>query len=136
MRLRRILSCSYVLLFRIRYLALFILIFASLVTLFINRDKQVIYQKQLFGKLSSVDCHLPTSFNSTCSLAADGRGSNQKVIGYSIYGNLSQPHVFRQYLKPFIETLKEIPNRYPGKKIFCRKCYPKIAENENILIKY
>jgi hypothetical protein len=121
MRLWKLLCCRNVLLFRIRYLALFILTFASLVILFINRDKQVIYQRQLFGKLSSVDRYLPKSFNSTCSLAADGRGPNQKVIGYSIYGNLSQSHVFRQYLKPFIKTLKEIPNRYPGKKKYFAK---------------
>ena len=55
------------------------------------------------------------SFNSTCSLEADRRGPNQKVIGYSLFGNLSNPHIFRQYLKPFVKTLKEIPLRYPGK---------------------
>jgi hypothetical protein len=56
-----------------------------------------------------------TSFNTTCSLTADRRGPNQKVIGYSIFGNLSHPNVFHQYLKPFLKTLEEIPLRYPGK---------------------
>jgi hypothetical protein len=56
-----------------------------------------------------------STFKSTCSAAADLRGPHQNVIGYSIYGkNFSQPKFFRKYLKPFTDTLKTIPIRYPG----------------------
>jgi hypothetical protein len=53
--------------------------------------------------------------SSTCSLTADLRGAHQKVIGYSLYGDFSNDHVYRKYLKPFTETLRSIPIRYPGK---------------------
>jgi hypothetical protein len=55
------------------------------------------------------------SSSSTCSLTADLRGAHQKVIGYSIYGDFSRDYVYRKYLKPFTETLRSIPIRYPGK---------------------
>ncbi|EFX64306.1 hypothetical protein DAPPUDRAFT_305121 [Daphnia pulex] len=56
-----------------------------------------------------------STFKSTCSLAADGRGPHQNVIGYSIYGgNFSEPKFYRKYLKPFTDTLRTIPIRYPG----------------------
>jgi hypothetical protein len=56
-----------------------------------------------------------TTFKSTCSSAADGRGPHQNVIGYSIYGgNFSEPKFYRKYLKPFTDTLRTIPIRYPG----------------------
>ena len=55
------------------------------------------------------------SFNSTCSLAADGRGPHQNVISYSMYGkNFSDPNFFDLYLKSFTEILASIPARYPG----------------------
>lgn len=54
------------------------------------------------------------TFQSTCSCTADLRGPHQRVIGYSIYGNLSHPDIFRKYLAPFKETLKIIPAIYPG----------------------
>jgi hypothetical protein len=56
-----------------------------------------------------------TTFKSSCSAAADRRGPHQNVIGYSIYGkNFSEPKFYRKYLKPFTDTLKTIPIRYPG----------------------
>ena len=56
-----------------------------------------------------------STFKSTCSAAADRRGPHQNVIGYSIYGkNFSEPKFYRKYLKPFTDTLKTIPVRYPG----------------------
>lgn len=56
-----------------------------------------------------------STFKSTCSSAADGRGPHQNVIGYSIYGgNFSEPKFYRKYLKPFTDTLRTIPIRYPG----------------------
>jgi hypothetical protein len=56
-----------------------------------------------------------STFKSTCSSAADARGPHQKVIGYSIYGgNFSEPKFYRKYLKPFTDTLRTIPIRYPG----------------------
>jgi hypothetical protein len=55
------------------------------------------------------------SFRSTCSAAADRRGPNQNVIGYSMYGrNFSEPKFYNLYLKSFSETLKTIPIKYPG----------------------
>ena len=56
-----------------------------------------------------------STFKSTCSEAADRRGPHQNVIGYSIYGgNFSEPKFYRKYLKPFTDTLRTIPIRYPG----------------------
>ncbi len=66
---------------------------------------------------SSISSTTPSYLHhrSTCSLAADRRGAHQKVIGYSIYGDFSNDHVYRKYLKPFTDTLRSIPIRYPGK---------------------
>jgi hypothetical protein len=50
----------------------------------------------------------------TCSLSADRRGDKQNVISYSIYGNFSQSRVYNRYLKPFKETVVNIPHAYPG----------------------
>ena len=55
-------------------------------------------------------------FNSTCSRAAHHRGPRQKVIAYSIYGDFSRTEIVGKYLKPFRETIKDIPIIYPGKK--------------------
>ncbi|KAK4007232.1 hypothetical protein OUZ56_012392 [Daphnia magna] len=58
---------------------------------------------------------LPTwPYQSTCSHAADIRGPHQRIIGYSIYGDLSQTDIVQKYLIPFKETLKIIPVKYPG----------------------
>jgi hypothetical protein len=56
----------------------------------------------------------PSSFKSSCSLAADLRGPHQKVIGYSIYGDFSQTATADRYLTPLAETLKDIALAYPG----------------------
>jgi hypothetical protein len=104
-----------------RYVVLCLFIVVSLITLLSFNDEQVFKHRKLYQNFSGgrrfklMSSGLSsTSFSSTCSLAADRRGANQKVIGYSIFGNLSQPDIFLQYLKPFIETLKTIPDRYPG----------------------
>lgn len=65
-------------------------------------------------------------FNSTCSWEADQRGPHQKIIGYSIYGELSK-HKQRanRYLSCLKETLRIIPKAYPGNfwlKIFTKSC--------------
>ncbi|XP_046449582.1 uncharacterized protein LOC124198012 isoform X3 [Daphnia pulex] len=52
--------------------------------------------------------------NSTCNEHADLRGPHQKVIAYSLYGNLTQPNVNRRYLKPLVETAETILRVYPG----------------------
>lgn len=52
--------------------------------------------------------------NSLCSSDADRRGPHQKVISYSIYGDFSRPDVANKYLKPFRNTINEIPVIYPG----------------------
>lgn len=54
------------------------------------------------------------SFKSTCSVTADRRGPHQNVIGYSMYGNFSDPTFYNSYLKWFAETLRTIPIKYPG----------------------
>jgi hypothetical protein len=62
-----------------------------------------------------VSTTIKRSYNSTCSLAADGRGPHQNVISYSMYGkNFSDPNFFDLYLKSFTEILASIPARYPG----------------------
>jgi hypothetical protein len=61
-----------------------------------------------------------STFKSSCSAAADRRGPHQNVIGYSIYGgNFSEPYFYRKYLKPFTDTLRTIPIRYPGSLFTC-----------------
>jgi hypothetical protein len=66
-----------------------------------------------------------STFKSSCSAAADRRGPHQNVIGYSIYGsNFSEPKFYRKYLKPFTDTLRTIPIRYPGSLFIC--CCTKI----------
>jgi hypothetical protein len=62
----------------------------------------------------------PESSNLTCSHSAYLRGFNQKVIGYSIYGDFTRMAVVEKYLYPFGETLRMIPLVYPGKM---EKCY-------------
>ncbi|KZS10272.1 uncharacterized protein LOC116936196 [Daphnia magna] len=53
-------------------------------------------------------------FRSVCSRNADRRGPHQKVIGYSLYGNLSSPIFASKYLRYFNETLSKVPLAYPG----------------------
>jgi hypothetical protein len=126
MNLWNILNCSHNLFFRFHRLFIFFFIFASIATLLRIYDKLVIQHRKLYAYDSGdlrfqlkIAALRVATFNSTCSLEADQRGPNQKVIGYSIFGNLSQPHIFLQYLKPFIKTLTEIPIRYPGKSNEC-----------------
>ena len=57
------------------------------------------------------------SFKSTCSRAADKRGPNQRVIAYSLYGNLSKEDVFNKYVSPLKRTINLIPLIYPGTTI-------------------
>ncbi|XP_045028866.1 uncharacterized protein LOC116920980 [Daphnia magna] len=53
-------------------------------------------------------------FKSVCSRHADRRGAHQKVIGYSLYDNLSSPIFARKYLRHFNATLHTVPLAYPG----------------------
>ena len=69
--------------------------------------------------------------HSTCNEHADQRGPHQKVIAYSVYGDLTQPHVNRRYLKPLLETTKRIVHIYPGISLyffFFLHCF----QNENV----
>jgi hypothetical protein len=115
--------------FRLRYLAVtFLLIFVSLA--YLQQQHQV--KSSGGGRLIPSELIAPaveitaedspqqqqphrSSSSSYCSLTADLRGAHQKVIGYSIYGDFSRDYVYRKYLKPFTETLRSIPIRYPGK---------------------
>ncbi|KZS08982.1 Uncharacterized protein APZ42_026988 [Daphnia magna] len=54
-----------------------------------------------------------TLYNCTCGSAAARRGPHQKVIGFSIYGDLSRVDIVQKYLLPLKETIKTIPSIYP-----------------------
>ena len=70
--------------------------------------------------------------HSTCNEHADQRGPHQKVIAYSVYGDLTQPHVNRRYLKPLLETTKRIVHIYPGISLYLfLHCF----QNENFKFK-
>lgn len=51
---------------------------------------------------------------STCSEQADLRGPNQRIISYSVYGNLSDPYIIQRYLKPMLSNIENIHELYPG----------------------
>ena len=51
--------------------------------------------------------------DTTCSRAAWHRGSNQKVVGFSFYGNTSSnSHKSKQYFVGIKENLELIPRLY------------------------
>ncbi|XP_057380403.2 uncharacterized protein LOC130702808 [Daphnia carinata] len=54
-----------------------------------------------------------TVCNCTCGSAAARRGPHQKVIGFSVYGDLSRVDIVQKYLLPLRETIKTIPSIYP-----------------------
>jgi hypothetical protein len=66
------------------------------------------------------------SYNSTCSSSADKRGPHQRVIAYSLYGDLSREDVFHKYLSPLKRTISLIPLIYPG---ILRLCYRESIHN-------
>lgn len=71
-------------------------------------------------------------YNSLCSFYADRRGPHQKVISYSIYGDFSLTDVVNKYLKPFGNTINEIPVIYPGKhSSYTYKYMFKIEKNKS-----
>ena len=45
---------------------------------------------------------------SLCSCKADNRGLHQNVIGFSLYGNFSDPKHFDRYVDPIKATLANI----------------------------
>jgi len=49
-----------------------------------------------------------------CSEKSDLRGPNQRIISYSVYGNLSDPHIVQRYLEPTIDNINNIHRLYPG----------------------
>jgi hypothetical protein len=114
---------------RYRWTLIYLFISASLVILFCvhrgHQEQPIEYRAKslLFVAdetsptvISTADVKQTSTFKSTCSAAADRRGPHQNVISYSIYGvNFYEPNFYRKYLKPFTETLRTIPIRYPGK---------------------
>jgi len=50
----------------------------------------------------------------TCSEKSDLRGPNQRIISYSVYGNLSDPYIIQRYLEPMIDNINNIRHLYPG----------------------
>lgn len=53
-------------------------------------------------------------FKSKCSRKADSRGAHQKVVSYSLYGELSDPAINEKYVKPLIENARNLPSLLPG----------------------
>ena len=119
---------------RYRWALIYLFISASLVILFCvhrGHQEQLIEYRAKFlfvvadetsptimstAVAATADVERTSTFKSTCSAAADRRGPHQNVISYSIYGdNFYEPNFYRKYLKPFTETLRTIPIRYPGK---------------------
>jgi hypothetical protein len=56
-------------------------------------------------------------FRSTCSFKADQRGHHQRIIAYSLYGNLSSVDFIQKYFKPLNNTIASIPFIYPGNTV-------------------
>lgn len=55
------------------------------------------------------------SFRSKCSRKSDSRGAHQKVIAYSVFGELSNPAMMEKFVKPLIENAIHLPSKLPGK---------------------
>jgi hypothetical protein len=56
--------------------------------------------------------------NSTCDWFATSRGSGQKVVSYSFYGDLNQnPEVGRKYFNQIGARADEVKSLYPGNSI-------------------
>lgn len=70
-------------------------------------NRQPLIRKPLIANYSRL-------INSTCNERADQRGPHQKVIAYSVYGDVTQTDVNRRYFKPLVETTKRIVHIYPG----------------------
>jgi hypothetical protein len=109
--------------FRSRNLVVCLFVLASLTVIAyvsygsIRRQKDKSLAVDLANQLQLYQSQLtPESSNSTCSHSAYLRGFNQKVIGYSIYGDFARMAVVEKYLYPFGETLRMIPLVYPGIK--------------------
>lgn len=51
---------------------------------------------------------------SKCSQQSDSRGKHQKVVAFSLFGELSDPSINFRYLLPLIENAKSLPLKYPG----------------------
>ena len=91
----------------------------SLIGVDINKENKLSVEAIVNGDQhrSSQICSADTKqqFASLCSCKADGRGLHQNVIAYSLYGNLSEPNIFRRYVDPIKSTLDTVKRVYPGK---------------------
>lgn len=52
--------------------------------------------------------------NSTCNKRSDRRGYHQRVVAYTLYGDLTQTDVAHRYLMPLAETTRKIPQLFKG----------------------
>lgn len=100
-------------------LALYFVILIVLVLIYfpvIDEFKKAVYvdRRMLLIRKSLLLANHTGHISSTCNEGADLRGPHQKVIAYSVYGNLTQPDVNRRYLKPLVKTAKTILRVYPG----------------------
>jgi len=50
---------------------------------------------------------------STCSRRSDQRGLHQRVLSFSVYGNLNNTRHFARYVLPLKETVQRIATLYP-----------------------
>jgi len=53
-----------------------------------------------------------------CSEKSDLRGPNQRIISYSVYGDLGDPYIVQRYLEPLIDNINNIHHLYPGDILF------------------
>lgn len=65
--------------------------------------------------------HPCLSFISTCGCQADERGSNQNVISFSLFGNLSDPSLSVRYVQPLKALTANISRVYPGEILLPHK---------------
>lgn len=58
---------------------------------------------------------ISNQYSTNCEYTSDLiRGQHQNVIGYSLYGNWSDPEHYARYLAPMKLILQQIIELYPG----------------------
>ncbi len=90
----------------------------TLTTMLINYDKLYPRYSTKFNHRMSMtqqeDCFSEALAISTCSCRADRRGLRQRVMAFSLYGNLSDPEMRSRYVDPLMITINRVRQVYPG----------------------
>ncbi len=77
--------------------------------------RDIVVPAQKYSNLTSTDGLRYDLSNTTCSLDAFVRGSGQKVVGFSIYGDLSDnTRKEREFIEGIAGNLQLMPRFYPG----------------------